>query len=258
MGRRTRDGSVAVVLATVLATVLALTGCTGDEPQGPDGTAAPSASGTAAAGTPGGTADEETDVRTRLTQALQDDTTGLGDLVAKDDTSLTVLDTPWLDGWQVVDVLSRSGAHGARAYLALSDEGVATLLTGRTDAYVDLLTEAGVQVDDEGTAAAVVETYLDSTRTFRQWSQRIASFDDVQLRPTLDDAAQATVDAARAQLATEIGPTTAQPRGDGFDVEAWMQDGDVLVRHDVRVTSDGELSDRPSTQVSGLPVPISR
>jgi len=263
VGRRTttaRRAAAALVAPVTLAAVLAVAGCTGG-PGGLDGTVAPTPSAPATTDgttTDGTTSDEGTDVRTRLTQALRDDTTGLGDLVAQDDTTLTVLDTPWLDGWQVVDVLSRAGAHGARAYLALSDEGTVTVLTGRPEAFVDLLAEASVRVRDEATAVAVVDTYLDATRSFRRWSQRVATFDDVRLRPTLDDAAQATVDAARTRLAAQIGPTSAQRRGDGFAVVAWVQDGDAVVRHDVDLTSDGTLTDHPSTQVSGLPAPVSR
>ncbi len=252
MGRRTLAAA-----AAVLGTVLVLGACTDGEAPGPSGTTdATSSPGGGPTATP--TSDAEGDVRDRLVQALQDDTTGLGDLVSQADTSLTVLETPWLQGWQVVDVLSRAGSHGTRAYVGLSQDGTAVLLSGAPDAFVEILGSGAASVPDEDTAVQVVDTYLDATRSFRGWSERIASFDDVRLRPDLDAEAQASVDAARATLADQVAPTAAVSRGDGFDVVAWVQDGAAVVRHEVHVGRDGSLSDRPATLVSDLPAPISR
>ncbi|MBD7917794.1 hypothetical protein H9657_05820 [Cellulomonas sp. Sa3CUA2] len=246
----------AAVGAAALCALLALGACDG-------GSATPTPTATAATtappgGTPTTDGPQEDDVTTRLAEALRAEDPALADLVTSDGTTVTPLDTPWLTGWQVLDVLARGGSHGSRAYVALSDDDRAVVLAGSPDAFVDLLAQADVRVEDAATAAAVVDTYLDATRSFTQWSQRIASFDDVRLRPRLDADAQAAADAARAALDGQVAPTTATPTADGFDVVAWVQDGATVARHTVRLTGDGELEDSVQDVVTDLPVPISR
>ncbi|GIG38336.1 hypothetical protein [Cellulomonas phragmiteti] len=252
--RRTIHHRATAGTAVALGALLALGACDA-------GATAPTATPTTAASTgasPTTDGPPEGDVSTRLADALRTDDPALADLVAAAGTTLTPLDTPWLAGWQVLDVLARDGSHGSRAYVALSDEDEALVLAGAPEAFRDLLAQADVRVEDATTAVAVVDTYLDATRSFRQWSQRIASFDDVQLRPRLDTDAQAAVDAARATLEGRIAATTATPTADGFDVVAWVQDGGTIRRHTVAVSATGALQDVAQDEVTDLPVPISR
>lgn len=183
--RRTHHLPGAVVGTTLaLGALLTLTGCgTGDvDPTSPTTTpgSAPSSVGSSSP-TDG---PEEGDVSTRLADAVRPQDPGLADLVTADGTTVTPLDTPWLTGWQVLDVLARGGSHGSRAYVALSDDDEAVVLAGAPEAFADVLARADVRIEDEATAVAVVDTYLDATRSFRQWSQRIASFDEVRLPET--------------------------------------------------------------------------
>lgn len=238
----------------VLAALLTLGACgTGDTQPTAAATTAP-----APAGTPTTDGPEEGDVTTRLADAVRPQDAALADLVTAAGTTVTALDTPWLTGWQVLDVLARGGSHGSRAHVALSDDDEAVLLAGEPAAFVDLLAQADVRVDDAATATGVVDTYLDATRSFRQWSQRVVSFDDVRLRPRLDADAQAAVDAARAALDGQVAPTAATPTADGFTVVAWVQDGGTIARHTVTLTADGALTDVVEDVVTDLPVPISR
>lgn len=252
--RGTTHHRAAAGTALVLGALLALGACdagTG-QPTGPTTTAP------AGALTPTTDGPEEGDVSTRLADAVRAQDAALADRVTADGTTVTPLDTPWLTGWQVLDVLARGGSHGSRAYVALSDEDEAVVLAGAPDAFADVLTRGDVRVEDAATAVAVVDTYLDATRSFRQWSQRVATFDDVRLRPRLDADAQAAVDAARAALEGQLAPTTATAAADGFEVVAWVQDGGTIARHTVRLTSDGALRDDVMDVVTDLPVPISR
>lgn len=246
-----------VALATAL--LLGAAAC------GPDA-AGPTASPTPATSGPSGPSVDDTptddpreaDVSTRLADAVRAQDPTLADRVTADGTTVTPLATPWLTGWQVLDVLAAGGSHGARAHVALSDDGEAVVLAGAPEAFADVLARADVQVADEATAVAVVDTYLDATRSFRQWSQRVVSFDDIRLRPRLDADAQAAVDAAHATLEGQLAPTTATPTDDGFDVVAWVADGGTVVRHTVHLGADGTLADDAEDVVTDLPVPISR
>lgn len=251
--RHTIHHRAAAGTAVALCALLALGACDA-------GTAQPSGAPTTApadTGTPTTDGPREGDMSSRLADALRADDAVLADLVTADGTTVTPLDTPWLTGWQVLDVLVRDVSHGTRAYVALSDEDRAIVLAGAPEAFVDMLAQADVRVEDATTATAVVDTYLDATRSFRQWSQRIASFDEVQLRPNLDADAQAVVDAARATLEGQVAPTTATATADGFDVVAWVLDGGTISRHTVRLTGDGALEDSAQDVVTDLPVPIS-
>lgn len=247
--RRTHHQRTVPGTALALGLLLALGAC---GPGTPEPTAAPTPPPSS---TPTDVL-EEADVTTRLADALRSQDPGLADVVTADGTTVTPLGTPWLTGWQVLDVLAL-GAHGRRAHVALSDDGEAVVLAGDPAAFADVLARGGAQVGDEATAVAVVETYLDATRSFRQWSQRVASFDEIRLRPRLDDEAQAAADAARATLEGQLAPTTATPAGDGFDVVAWVQDGATVARHTVHLGADGTLTDDVTDVVTDLPVPMS-
>lgn len=202
--------------------------------------------------TPSGTVGEA-DMRTRIADGLAADDDGLAALVRDEATTLTPVPAPWLPDAQIVDVLARGTSGGARLHVALRGSGEVVVLTPET--FVALV--AGVRVPDEATAVAVVDTYLDTTRSFRQWSQRVSSLDEVDLLPTPDAEQLAAWEALRARLDAEVGPTRAVARDDGFDVVAWVADGATLVRHDVRLTRDGDLSDRPTVLADDLPVPVS-
>lgn len=238
---RERTARVAVVVA-VLAALLGA--CDGGASPTPSSSSSP-------------VAGEEIDVRTRLADALAEQQ-DLARLVTDERTTLTPVATPWLPGRQVLDVLADTDSHPVRFVVALGDDGEAVVLTRDPDAFVRMLADADVRVPDEQTAAAVVDTYLDTTRSFRTWSERVASLDGVDLLPTLDAEQQAAWDAVVADLGDDVAPTRAARRDDGYDVVAWVADGDTLVRHDVRVTTDGDLEDRPTVLATGLPVPLYR
>ena len=240
-GQTTRTARV----ATVVVVLAALLGACDAAPA-----PTPSSTGTPVAG-------KESDVRTRLADALATDRPDLARLLADESVTLTPVPTPWLPGRQILDVLADTGSHPVRFYVALSDEGDAVVLTRDADAFVGLLADADVRVPDEQTAVDVVDTYLDATRSFQVWSQRVGSLDEIELLLTLDADQQAAWDAVVADLGADVAPTRAANRGDGFDVVAWVADGDTLVRHDVRVTEDGGLSDRTTVLATGLPVPVS-
>ncbi len=240
-------GRVTGLLVAALL-VLAAGGCTSD------GSASdPSAS----PGTTTGTTQEDAGVREKLAAGLADLSPVKASLVGAAETTVTPVEATWLHGWQVFDVYSRTQYHPQRFYAALSDDGTALLLSGKPDAFNQMVRNGAVVVDDASLATDVATFYLDTTRAFDVYSYRISAMSEVQWRPNLD----ATQAQQRAQLEAQydalVQPPAAEPSGTGWTVTAWTVDGATLVDHSLAVAADGTVKDSPDVVATDLPVGVS-
>ena len=243
MGRTgVRIGRRAVLVGTLVALT---TGCGSGTPTNPS--------------TPGstGTADPRPDLRARLADALRPVDPQSADLVAEPVSTLSVVPTDWLPGWQVVDVQNARLAHPRRFFAGLSPDGTVAYLTGHPEAFDAMVRAAGVRVDDAGTAGRLVAAHLDSTRAFRTYFYRVASTADIAWLP------DPTADQRRARhrleraYADRVAEPSLRRSGDGWTLHVWMVDGQTLVDHTVTVAADGGVADEARVAERDLPVPVS-
>lgn len=244
---RRAQGLTALAAITVL---LALPACTPDQTPTSPPSGSPS---TSVSSSP-----DAADVRGRLVAGLQDSSPATARLIRDAKTTLTPVEAPWLNGWQIVDALNQTPPHPRRVIVALSDAGAAVVLTGQPDAFTTMLQQAGVQVDSATVAAQVATVFLDSTRTFVTLAYRVESADDIQWRPTLTAAEEKTRDAVVSDHGDRITPARAEKASTGWTVESWMISGSDLVRHETTIGADGTVTDKTETVASDLPVPASR
>lgn len=221
----------------------------------PSAPSTPTPSGTPS--TPPPTSDPEAAVRTRLAEALRADDPVSAGAVANPTTRLDVVTTAWLPGWQVVDVNVRSMPHPRRFFVGLSEAGQAQYLSGRTQSFDAMVTDARIRVGDGRTAVAVGSTFLDTTRTFQRYAERVEDLDRVTWRKDLGPAEQQARDDVLRTYGDQVRPPRATPDGDGWTLTAWMLDGSTLVRHDLAVAARGTVSDTATVVARDLPVPYS-
>lgn len=261
-GRAVRHGGLG--LAGLLLLALVACSAPGSGPTDPPSTAGsppvlatpPATPGTSPSG-PRPTNDPEAALRTRLADALRtDDPVGAGQ-VAQTSTALDVVDTGWLPGWQVVDVRVRSMPHPRRFYVGLSEDGRAEHLSGQPQRFDAMVTDARIRVRVGTTAIAVGETFLDSTRTFQRYSERVEDLGRVGWGPGLSPAEQDARDRVLETYGPQVRAPRATPAGEGWTSTFWMVDGSSLVRHDLTVAANGTVTDAPEVVARDLPVPES-
>lgn len=203
------------------------------------------------------TADQEAAVRTRLAEALRADDPVAADAVADPTTRLDVVATDWLPGWQVVDVNVRTVPHPRRFFVGLPEDGQARYLSGRPQAFDAMTADARVRVGSGRTAVAVASTFLDATRTFERYAQRVEDLGEVSWRSDLSPTEQQTRDDVLRRYGDLVRPPQATPEGDGWALTIWMVDGSTLVRHDLAVAPAGTVTDSAKVVTRDLPVPWS-
>lgn len=108
-------------------------------------------------------------------------------------------------------------------------------------------------------AGDVGTVFLDTTRDFRAYAYRVERVADIEWRPQLTATEQGERDRVVAGYGTQVRPPSAERSADGgWRVVVWMVQGHDLVRHELDVATARPLTDRPTTLVADLPVPISR
>ena len=253
-------------LGVVGLLLLALTACSpaGAEPSGPPSTigsppasATPSATPSTSPSSPRPTNDPEAALRTRLAEALRADDPVSAGAVTNATTKLDVVAADWLPGWQVVDVTVRSMPHPQRFYVGLSEDGRARYLSGQPQNFDAMVTDARIRVGAGRTAIAVGETFLDATRTFQHYSERVEGLGRIEWSPDLSPAERSARDRVLQTYGATVRAPRATPAGDGWTLTVWMVDGSTLVRHDLTVAADGAVTDAPEVVARDLPVPES-
>lgn len=197
------------------------------------------------------------DLRARLAAALRDNSPTQAALVEDGRTALTPTAVDWLPGWRIVDVISSTPPHPRRFFAALPDEGYALVLTGSPERFSALLVDAGVRVESADVATGVATLFLDSTRDFRAYAYRVDRVEDIEWRPQLSAAEQATRDEVVAGYGDQVKPAYAESNAGGWRVEVWMVSGQDLVRHELGIATGRPVSDRAETVARGIPVPYS-
>jgi len=196
-------------------------------------------------------------MRARLIDALRDTSPSQVRLLERRETTITPVSTPWLDGWQVVDVLARIVPHPVRFVVAISADDEVVHLTGEPAEFSSVTQQAKLDVSSAKVAVEVAEVYLDSTQDFAKASYRIDSVDDIQWLKTTT-AAQAKKQAElERELPKVVEPAKAKASGDGWVVTAWMVYDRQLDKHTVTIGPDGAVSDEVEHAYEGLPVPES-
>ena len=257
-GRAVRHGG----LGTVGLLLLALLACSGpgSGPTDPPSTAVPPpvfATPSNSPSSPPPTNDAEASLRTRLADALRADDPLSAGLVTQPSTALDVVGTGWLPGWQVVDVNVRSMPHPRRFYVGLSEDGRAEYLSGQPQNFEAMVTDARIRVRAGQTAIAVGKTFLDATRTFQRYSERVEDLNRVGWGSDLSPAEQNARDRVLETYGSQVRPPRATPAGEGWTSTFWMVDGSTLVRHDLTFAANGTVTDAPEVVARDLPVPES-
>ena len=193
-------------------------------------------------------------MKDQIATALEDVSPSIARAVRADGTTATPVDAAALGDWQVVDVLSRGGAHPQRWFMGVKGEGSdVVVLSGVPERWSRVVEDAQVTSADQAVELATV--HADATRDMTKGYTRIEAVDDIRLLPKLSP--EQTDRIAAITRDHDIAPAKATGQGP-WEVQLWtVTDGD-LVRHDVRVATDGSITDTPEVVERDLPVPIAR
>jgi hypothetical protein len=198
---------------------------------------------------------EDGPLRQRLVDSLSPTDPSRARLV--ETAKLTVVATPWLAGWQIVDVVNSTLPHPQRFYLGVPADGPVRWLTADIENFNQMMREADPHVDSAKVSAQVANIFVDTNRTFLKASYRIEGVKDIQWLPKLT-AEQTRV---RRQVETIYGESIRKPQarrsGTGWLVSVWVVYDHQLIRHDLDVADNGVITDRAQTVFDGLPTPDS-
>ena len=113
----------------------------------------------------------------------------------------------------------------------------------------------GAQVTSGDQAVELATVRADATRDMTKGYTRIEAVDDIRFLPKHSPEQTDRI----AAITRDHDVTLARATGQGpWEVRLWtVTDGD-LVRHDVRVATDGSITDTPEVVERGLPVPVAR
>ncbi|WP_067824726.1 hypothetical protein [Actinomadura kijaniata] len=176
-------------------------------------------------------------------------------VVTRGGSQLTPVPAPFLKTWKIFQVDYRQGAHPVRFFVA-SSGSKATLLTGRPKAFTSVTAEDGANVADPATAATLARLYVETTRPAEKLTYVVGSVDEIQFRPGLsgDDAARKDAIVKRYRPVVKAPEGAAQ--GDGFAVTVFVVKDSELQRRAFTVSKRGAVTEKTTTLVKDLPVPM--
>jgi len=180
----------------------------------------------------------------------------LGDQVLDGEAQLRPIAVPGIEETAVWRVRDESGPHPWQVYVGVWPDGSVRVLTADQEAWADLVSVIGAQLDDEADAFAYVEAYLEVTRGAQVIVQPVSSLDELRWRPgsEAEEAARATLLADPPDLAPEATRTA----GD-FHVELALVVDQRLQRNTFDVTRHGEIAGSSFRVLADhLPLPIAR
>lgn len=241
--------------ATLVAVALSACGSSAPtQPPGTTGTATTQSTMTPTTKTPSTTGTGGTDMKDQIATTLEDRSPHIANAVRAEHTTVTPVDATALGDWQVVDVLSRGAAHPQRWFMGVKGEGSdVVVLSGFPERWSRVV--EGAQVTSADQAVELATVHADATRDMTKGYTRIESVDDIRFLPKPSPEQKDRI----AAITRDHDVTPAKATGQGpWEVRLWtVTDGD-LVRHDVRVATDGSITDTPEAVERDLPVPVAR
>ncbi len=154
-----------------------------------------------------------------------------------------------------VAILFEAFPHPNASFYAGLAAGRVYYLTGRPDAFGDMMRASGLHVAEERTAAEIARGYVETTRTMDTFTRVLDSVDDIgwDTRPG-DGPTPALV----ASLRESVRPPTVTAVGPGrYEVSLFVLHGTAAERRVLNVSTDGAVTERTEQVVSDLPVPFS-
>lgn len=191
-------------------------------------------------------------MKDQMATTLESTSPTIADALRADTTQVTPVDAAALTDWQVVDVLSRGGAHPQRWFMAVKAEGSeVVVLSGFPQRWAQII--EGASVGSAAEAEELARVYADATRDMTKGYARIDSVDDIRFVPSPSEEETTRIEDLRRDH-DEVAAASASGSGP-WSVRLWtVTDGD-LVRHDVEVATDGAITDTTEVVEADLPVP---
>jgi hypothetical protein len=180
----------------------------------------------------------------------------LADQVLDGEARLIPVPVPGIARTVVWRVLGESGPHPWQVYVGAWPDGSVRVLTADQDAWGDLVAATGAHLEDETTARAYVETFLEVTRGALVIVRPVGSLGGIRWRPgsAEEEDAKAALEADPPDLAPSVARTK-----DGFHVELALVVNQGLQRNLFDLTPAGEITSTSFRVLAEhLPLPISR
>lgn len=195
------------------------------------------------------------DIRKKLSKALSKLNATYADAVATDTSDVDPYPAPFLKQHKIYLVVSYPPNPQIGYYVGYAPgEKEAHILTGSPEAYVSMAKEDGVTIDSPEKAAEYVKAALEVTRSMSGLVYVAESVDGVRFQGNLDDDEEKLKKAFKEKYRSRIKPPYAEPAGDGYHVTAFVVENDIVYRHSVIVSKEGDMKSEVTKLEEGLPL----
>jgi hypothetical protein len=154
-----------------------------------------------------------------------------------------------------VAVLFEAFPHPSASFYAGLARGRVFYLTGRPEAFGDMMRTIRLQVTDEQTAVQIARAYVETTRLMDTFTKVLDSIDDIgwDTTPGREPAPEKI-----ARLRQSVRPPAVTAAGPGhYQVSLFVLRGTAAEHRVLTVSTDGSVTEQTEDVVPGLSVPVS-
>lgn len=189
-----------------------------------------------------------------VSTALQPINPDYAAMTAHPRTKITALDAPFLNTYQLYEILYMHPNKPILFYVGYAPEKPIFLITGQPANFAKLAQADMVSIHRPELAASYVATYLTVTRPLSERFYVVSAADAVKFRPNLDRPVKKTMNDFLDKYADVIQPPTATRETSGYVVTAFVVHQQNLEQHTVSIGLGNTLHDDIKVLESNLPL----
>lgn len=176
----------------------------------------------------------------------------MGEAVLSGDAKVEPLRVPGLPEDSVWEVWVPSNPHMPRLVVGRGPGDQLRLLTGRPEAFAEMVAAVPVSIPDAETALGYVRGFLAATRRHDDLVQVVTDPSEIAWRPgSPDEEERREAFVADTSFAPQV-----EEHGDGFAVSLVVLRDQHAQLSSFRVTADGRVDAHDEVLVEGLPLPV--
>ncbi|GAA4149573.1 hypothetical protein [Actinomadura keratinilytica] len=132
--------------------------------------------------------------------------------------------------------------------------GKVVSLTGRPEAFGEVLRASKATLPTTREAVAVARAYLDLTRTMDRYLRVVDGVDDLTWLPEPTAEEKRARERAEPRLRSLLKPPTAVAKGDAYVVTLFVRNGTDIEQRTVRIDAGASVTDTRQVMLRGLPL----
>ncbi|WP_285494342.1 hypothetical protein [Actinomadura sp. NBRC 104425] len=197
----------------------------------------------------------EEEIRETVRRALEEaGDSHLGPLTRKTSSMLQEVSVPLPKTWRFFRFDTVPHPQASFQVAVEVSTGKVVYLTGRPEAFGQVLRASKATLPTTREAVAVARAYLDVTRRMNRYLRVVDGVEDLTWRPEPTDEEKKARERAEPRLRSLLKPPAAVAKGDAYVVTLFVRNGTDIEQRTVSIDAGASVTDTRQVVLRGLPL----